>query len=110
MLDKKDCSFFLKEPKATVPTLIYFHMTCPDDTVKRSIKEKIIPADWSFESQRASGSNRKARDINQTIDAIVNIIPGVKSECRRNNKVLHSSDIHAAIDVILQDKRPDVIL
>jgi integrase len=107
MPDKKDCSFFLKEPKATTPTLIYFHMTCPDDTVKRSIKEKVLPASWDFKDQRASGSDRGARDINQIIDAIIAVIPGVKSDCRRNNKILHSSDIHAALDVILQDKRPN---
>lgn len=107
MLDKKDCSFFLKESNAAAPTLIYFHMTCPDGKIKRSIVQKIKPADWDFEHQRATGNSKQARDINQVIDAIIAMIPGVKSECRRNNRVLSCNDIHAALDVILQKKRPD---
>lgn len=104
MPEKKDCSFLLKDTKAALPTPINFHMTCPDDTIKRSIKKKILPADWDFEAQRASGDNKAARDINNLIDAITAMIPGIKSECRRNNRVISAADINAALDVILQDK------
>lgn len=104
---EKDCSFFLKEPKATTPTLIYFHMTLPDGKVKRSVGKKIIPTDWEPASQRAKGTGKPAREINQVIDAITTMIPGLKSECRRNNRVIGCADVQAAIDVILQDKRPE---
>lgn len=107
MTEKKDCSFFLKDPKSITPTWINFHMTCPDDTVKRSIKEKILPAEWDFEAQRAIGNTKPSRAINQVIDSIVTMLPGIKSECRRNNRVISSADVNAAIDVILQDKRPE---
>lgn len=106
MPEKKECSFLLKETRATRPTPINFHMTCPDGDVKRGIGKTILPADWEFESQRAAGNNRSARDINQLIDAIITMVPGVKSECRRNNRVMSCEDIHAALDVILQKKRP----
>lgn len=105
MSDKKECSFFLKEPGSASPTLIYFHMTCPDGKIKRSTGKKIASGSWSFELQRASGADKVAREINQMIDAIINMIPGVKSECRRNNRVLACSDVNAALDVILQKKQ-----
>lgn len=106
-MSDKDCSFFLKEPKANAPTLIYFHMTLPDGKIKRSIGLKILPTDWDPASQRAKGNGKPARVINHVIDAIITMIPGLKSECRRNNRIISSADIHAAIDVILQDKRPE---
>lgn len=107
MPEKKDCSFLLKETKATKPTPINFHMTCPDEPVKRGISESILPADWDFSTQRAKGDSKAARRINQLIDSITSMIPGIKSECRRTNKVISSDDIHAALDVILQDRRPE---
>lgn len=106
-MSDKDCSFFLKEPKAASPTLIYFHMTLPDGKIKRSIGKKILPADWEPAAQRAMGTGKAAREINQVIDAIITMIPGVKSECRRNNRVISVADIQAAMDVILQDKRSE---
>lgn len=109
MLDKKDCSFLLKETKASKPTSINFHMTCPDGTVKRSIGSMVLPTDWGFENQRASGNSKAAKDINKKIEDIIAMIPGVKSECRRNNRMLSCNDIHAALDVILQKKRPGKI-
>lgn len=106
-MSDKDCSFFLKEPKATTPTIVYFHMTCPDGKVKRSIGLKILPTDWDPAGQRAKGNSKPAREINQVIDAIVNMIPGLKSECRRTNRVISTDDVRAALDVILQDRRPE---
>jgi site-specific recombinase XerD len=106
-MPEKDCSFLLKETKATSPTLIYFHMTLHDGKVKRSISKKILPADWDFGGQRASGGGKVTRDINQIIDAITAMLPGLKSECRRAGRVISSADVHAALDVILQDKRPE---
>lgn len=103
----KECSFFLKEPKAITPTLIYFHMTLPDGKVKRSIGLKVLPADWDPDGQRAKGTTKPAREINQVIDAIIHMIPGVKSECRRTNRVISCADVRNALDVILQDRRPD---
>lgn len=103
MTEKKECSFFLKEPGSANPTLIYFHMTLPDGKVKRSIGLKIMPTGWS--DQRAAGGTRSDREINQVIDSIINMIPGLKSECRRNNRVISPADVHAALDVILQDRR-----
>lgn len=103
----KDCSFFLKEPKAASPTLIYFHMTLSDGKIKRSIQKKILPADWGFAGQRATGTNKAAREINQLIDSIIAMIPGLKSECRRTGRVISCTDVHAALDVILQDRRAE---
>lgn len=105
MTEKKDCSFFLKDPKSITPTWIYFHMTCPDGKVKRSIGKKILPADWL--DQRAAGSAKPAREINHIIDAITSMIPGLKSECRRNNRVISCVDVRASLDVILQDTRAE---
>lgn len=105
MPQKKDCSFFLKEPGSAIATLIYFHMTLPDGKVKRSIGLKILPTNWA--GQRAAGGTRSDREINQMIDSIINMIPGLKSECRRNNRVISCADVHAALDVILQDTRPE---
>lgn len=107
MQNKKDCSFVLKDPKSTTPTPINFLMSCPDERVKRGIGEKVLPAEWDFENQRAKGSNRAARQINQLIDAITTMIPGLKSECRRNNRVISSADVHNALDVILQSRQQD---
>jgi site-specific recombinase XerD len=107
MPEKKDCSFLLKDTKANELTSINFHMTCPDGRVKRSIGEMILPTDWDFAAQRASGTGKPARKINQLIEAIIAMIPGLKSECRRNNRVISKADVHGALDVILQDKRPE---
>lgn len=102
---KKECSFLLKDTKAAKPTSINFHMTCPDGDVKRSISKMILPTDWDFLSQRAAGNSKPAREINQIIDAITAMIPGLKSECRRNGRVVSCTDVHAELDVILQDVR-----
>ncbi len=107
MPKKKECSFLLKQPKSTTPTPINFHMTCPDGDVKRGIGKKILPADWDFASQRASGGGKTAREVNQLIALITGSLPGLKSECQRKGRVISCADIHAALDVILQDKRPE---
>lgn len=104
---KKECSFLLKLPKAAAPTPINFHMTCPDGDVKRGIGKAIIPANWDFDHQRAAGHTKAAREINYLIDAITTMLPGLKSECRRNGRVLSKADVHAALDVILQDVRSE---
>lgn len=103
----KDCSFFLKEPKARVPTLIYMHMTCPDGKVKRSIQKKILPSDWDFIDQRAVGAGKISRQINQVIDSIIAMIPGIKSECRNSGRIITSAVVHAGLDIILQDTRSE---
>lgn len=104
---KKECSFLLKVPKATTTTPINFHMTCPDGDVKRGIGKTIIPTAWDFPHQRAAGNTKAAREINHLIDAITTMLPGLKSECRRNGRVLSKNDVHAALDVILQDVRAE---
>jgi len=106
-MPEKDCSFLLKETKATSPTLINFHMTLRDGKVKRSIGKKVLPTNWEFADQRASGTGKPAREINQLIDAITDMLPGLKSECRRSGRVISCTDVHAGLDVILQDKRPE---
>lgn len=104
---KKDCSFWLKKPAATTLTPINFHMLCPEDKVKRGIGKSILPINWDFTTQRAAGTTKSAREINHLIDMITAMLPGLKSECRRNNRVLSKDDVHAALDVILQDARSD---
>lgn len=106
---KKDCSFFLKNANSPTPTSIIFSMRIPGQKkpLRRSIGELILPGNWDLEEQRAKGNNKAAREINQVIESIVNMLPGVKSECRRNNRVITSADVNAALDVILQDKRLD---
>jgi site-specific recombinase XerD len=107
MNDKKECSFVLKEPKATTPTPINFLMSCPDGRVKRGIAETILPTDWDPETQRATGTSKAARRINQLIDSIIAMVPGLKSECRRIGRVISKADVHAALDVILQDRQKE---
>ena len=62
MPEKKECSFLLKDTKADSLTRINFHMTCPDDTVKRSILEKILPTDWDFKPQRVKGDGKRRKE------------------------------------------------
>lgn len=107
MPKKQECSFLLKLPRATAPTPVNFHMTCPDGDVKRSIGKKVLPTGWDFTGQRAAGNNKSAREINQIIDSITAMLPGLKSECRRNNRVISVVDVHTALDIILQDTRAE---
>lgn len=103
---KKECSFLLKHPKGATTTPINFHMTCPDGDVKRGIGKMILPTEWNFEHQRAEGNTKVAREINQLINSIVTILPGLKSECQRKGRVISTVDVHAALDIVLQDTRP----
>lgn len=109
MPKKKECSFLLKSPKGTALTPINFHMTCPDGDVKRGINKKILPADWDFDHQRAAGNTKPAREINQLINSITGVLPGLKSECQRKGRVISTTDVHAALDIILQDTRVEPV-
>lgn len=101
------CSFLLDKPKADLPTMIIFQMYCPDGKVKRSIGRMAVPGEWDFNKQRAAGTSRAARDTNRLIESIVGMLPGLKSECQRANRVISKADVNAALDVILQDVKPD---
>lgn len=106
MPKKKDCSFFLKDPKAITPTLINFHMTLPDGKLKRSISRFIKPADWDIVTQSPyPAKDRALREIAQVMESIIDIIPVVRADCKRNNRVISKADMNAALDVILQKKQ-----
>lgn len=106
MHKKKDCSFFLKDPKATTPTLINFHMTLPDGKLKRSISRFIKPTDWDTDTQTPHPSKDRAlKEISQVIESIIEVIPVVRADCKRNNRVVSKADMNAALDVILQKKK-----
>lgn len=109
MPKKKDCSFFLKDPKANELTRVFVHMTIPGEPgpLKRSLSKFIHPAHWDLKEQRPFPTKDKAiREIDQLIQSIIDIIPVIKADCKRNNRVVSKGDINAALDVILQDKRP----
>lgn len=106
MQKKKDCSFFLKDPKADTPTLINFHMTLPDGKLKRSISRFINPADWDPDTQTPYPTKDRAlKEVAQVIESIIEVIPVVKADCKRNNRVISKADMNAALDVILQKKQ-----
>jgi integrase len=105
---KKDCSFFLKDTKADTPTLINFHMTIPGEPkpLKRSIGRYIKPTDWDFDTQLPHPTKDRAlKEITQVIESIIDVIPVVRADCRRNNRVISKADMNAALDVILQKKQ-----
>lgn len=105
-MKKKDCSFFLKDPKADKLTLINFHMTLPDGKLKRSISRFIKPTDWDLDAQSPYPTKDRAlKEIAQVIESIIEVIPVVRADCRRNNRVISKADINAALDVILQKKQ-----
>jgi site-specific recombinase XerD len=106
----KDCSFFLKDPKATAPTLINFHMTLPDGKLKRSLTRFIHPGKWDFADQRPLPTKDKAlKEIDTLIQSMIDVIPVVREACRRNNQVIARADINAALDVILQTRKPEKV-
>lgn len=100
-------SFFLKDASSPKPTSIIFFLTIPGEPkpFKRSTGKLIHPAKWSTQDQRASGTGKEAREINNLLENITEAIPGLVSDCRRNNRVLSSRDVEAALDIILQKKR-----
>lgn len=105
----KEFSFFLKDAQADKPTLINFRMPIPgDEPLKRSIGRSIHPDQWDFEDQRPHpGKDKAIKEIDQLIDRISETIPVIKSECRRNNRVITRADVDGALDVILQLKRKE---
>lgn len=106
MPKRKDCSFFLKDPKAEAPTLINFHMTLPDGKLKRSISRFIRPADWDTDNQLPHPTKDRAlKEITQVIESIIEVIPVIRADCKRNNRVISKADMNAALDVILQKKK-----
>ncbi len=100
-------SFFLKNANSDKPTSIIFFLRIPGESMplRRSTGKLIDPARWSIDEQRCSGVSKEYREINNLIDNITEVIPGVISECRRNNRVVSSKDINAVLDVLLQKKR-----
>lgn len=105
----KEFSFFLKDAKSKAPTLINFRMALPGDApLKRSLGRAIHPNDWDLEDQRPKASkNKDIKEIDQLIARIAETIPVIKSECRRDNRVISRADVNAALDVILQTKRKE---
>lgn len=101
------CSFLLDKPKSELATMIIFQMYCPDGKVKRSIARKVLPAEWNFDTQRATGAGREVRETNRVIDSIIGMLPGLRSECQRTNRVMSCADVNAALDVLLQNKRKE---
>lgn len=102
-MTKHDCYFLLKEPNSTEPTLIYFFLQCPDGKVKRSVQRQINPSDWDFEAKRP----QKDRELDRYLDTFVQMEEDIKSDCRRNKTIITKSKVDDAIDILLQDSRPD---
>lgn len=102
-MNKNDCYFLLKEPNSTQPTLIYFFLQCPDGKVKRSIQRKIHPIDWDPETKRP----RKDRDLTKYLDTFEQLEDDIKSDCRRNKTIISKKMVDAAIDILLQESRPE---
>jgi site-specific recombinase XerD len=103
-----DCSFFLKDPKANIPTSIIFFKRINGKPFRRAIGHMINPTHWAFEEQRPLPSKDKGiKEIDKIIQEIIDIVPAVIADCKRNNRVFGTADINAALDVILQNKRPD---
>jgi integrase len=103
-----DCSFFLKDPKANIPTSVIFFIRINGKPLRRAIGYTILPTVWDFEEQRPLPTKDKAlKEVDQIIQEIINAIPIVKGDCKRNNRVITADDITAAIDVILQKKQPE---
>lgn len=104
---QNNCSFFLKDPKTNIPTSIIFHITL-SKKFRRAIGYTILPAAWDFEEQRPKPTKDKIlKEIDKVIQSIIDVIPIVKADCKRNNRVVSKDDISAALDVILQNTRPD---
>jgi integrase len=110
MPKSKDASFFLKDPKSTKPTLIWLHKSFKGEKpLKRSIGREIMPIDWDFTEQRPFQSRDKnINKIGQLIQEILDIIPVIKADCKRKNRIFSRSDMEAALDVILQQKNKTI--
>jgi site-specific recombinase XerD len=98
-MDKKECNFWLKEPNSQKESLIYFNIALPDGDIKRSVKRKILPAEWDFESQRPS----KDRKLLRYLDDIEDSISDLKSHCRHSGTVISCDLAKGTLDTILQD-------
>lgn len=110
MPKKKEFSFFLKDATTNEPSLILFRMPVPGEPkpLKRSIGKFIHPDKWDIKEQRPFPAKDKAiKEIDQLIQAIIDMVPVVKADCKRNNRVISKADVNNALDVILQDKRPE---
>jgi integrase len=111
-LNENDCSFYLKDVKATSPTSIIFQMYLPDGRLRRSIGT-IHPDHWAPEHQRPFPSKDKVlKETARIIDSIIEIIPVIKGDCKRNNRVISKTDMNTALGVILQkkqDKEPEAV-
>lgn len=107
-----DCSFFLKDAKANIPTSIIFHMKIPGESkpVKRAIGRMILPGQWDFEDQRPQPTKDKGlREIEQLIKSIIDVLPILKADCKRNNRLITKADINAALDVLLQSQKAEAV-
>lgn len=81
-------------------------MTLPDGRLKRSIGRYIKPADWDTDTQSPYPTKDRAlKEISQIIESIIEVIPVVRADCKRNNRVIAKADMNAALDVILQKKQ-----
>lgn len=101
-------SYYLKDPLSTEDTLILFSLRVPDKNkpLKRSIGKKVNPAVWLTVDQRAdAGKIKPLQEINRLLDNITEAMDAVKSDCRRNNRLVMSADVDAALNIILQNVR-----
>lgn len=112
MPKKKEFSFYLKDATTNEPSLILFRMPIPGEPkpLKRSTGKFIHPDKWDTKEQRPFPTKDKAiKEIDQLIQAITEVIPVVKADCKRNNRVVSKADINNALDIILQDKRAEQV-
>lgn len=98
-------AFYLKEPNSTKATPINFVMTVvnKDTPIKRSIGKNVLPPLWSLKDQRVdAGKDPELQKINRRIEDIIEGIDGIKSDCKRNNRIMSAEEVERLLDVILQ--------
>lgn len=92
-------NFYLKEPKTSEATLIYLVANIAGKRYKISLNEKIKPADWNSQKQRAREKYQQPelRVLNKYLDDIQTRAAAAVKDAKYNNKVLTNEMIKAAI-------------
>lgn len=98
-------SFYLKDNKANVPTLIYARINLGGCKFKYYTKEKINPKDWNNDKQEARKTLNGYASFNHLLTEIKSTIFTVCNEFRVKNDTPPIEEIKSALDAKLNPTR-----
>lgn len=101
--------FILDRPTATEPTYIYLLVPCDDGRYKKSTKLKVLPTEWSADTERPIVAKDGRGKITFTLlNRLGEALDRLRTDCQLNYEPFTKAKVEAVMQTIISGKEKKV--